>query len=159
MLIIIILVFIFGLIKLININTSYSATSDKIGMDDMYKAIKEVMYSYYMRGNSINYSDSKTLRYFPPESATSQNARFTVCAGYATTVYKELADITIPWSSRLIEYASQHQNSPEVVRYGDRGRAAGGRPRQSGEDRRGKARNRPSGKAPAPMLRRSGGTG
>ena len=120
MLIIILLVFIFGLIKLININPSYSATSDKISMDDMYKTIKEVMYSYYMRGPRIQYNSLK-VNYFTPESATNQDTNYMVCSGFTRNVYYELLGIKIPAATAdLLDYTEKNFGNKEVILFGKR---------------------------------------
>lgn len=82
-------------------------------------AFKEVAYSYYMRGEKIQYNGSKIIKYVPPEYSTSQNSNYTVCDGFATAIYKELVGITIPWSPLLFDYARQYIGiRAEVVGYG-----------------------------------------
>ena len=48
-------------ILLLMTNTIVVKADDSISVDDFEKAIKEVMFSYYMRGKYIQYNSSKTI--------------------------------------------------------------------------------------------------
>ena len=86
-------------------------------IEEVLLAIKEIEYSYYMRGKNIQYSSYKE-NYFSPEEATSQNINYLVCDGFTKTVYLELLNITIPQSTiRLLSYSRDNIGSPEVVAY------------------------------------------
>jgi len=90
---------------------------------DVHQAIKEVMYSYYMRGEYIQYNSSKragTVR-FSPEEATSQNINYMVCSGFTQGVYMDLLNIAIPsGTGDLIEYAEKNFGNSEVIASGKR---------------------------------------
>ena len=85
--------------------------------DEVQIALKEVAYSYYMRGKFIQYNSLK-VNWFSPEEATSQNINYLVCSGFTRNVYRELLNITIPQSTMtLLTYAKNNLGSPEVIAY------------------------------------------
>ena len=89
-------------------------------LSDVHKALKEVAYSYYMRGPNIQYNTRKgLLSFYSPEEATSQNTNYLVCSAYPKNVYYELLGIKIPpYTADLISYARKNQGNSEVVGYG-----------------------------------------
>ena len=100
----------------LNENTS------KISIKDMHKAIKEVAYSYYMRGEKIQYNSMKgNPSWFAPEEATSQNMNYLVCSSFTKNVYYDLLGIKIPpYTTNLIDYAKDNLGKPEVIAYGSK---------------------------------------
>jgi len=96
--------------------------ADTISMDDFDKAVKEVMFSYYMRGKSIQYNSSKTNSsgsVHPPEESTPQNVNYLVCSALPYNVYNELLGFAIPqYTTGQIEHARNYVGYPEVVAYG-----------------------------------------
>ena len=83
-------------------------------LKELRDCIKEITYSYYMRGKNIQCNAAKDQA-FSPEEATSQNMRFFVTTSFTSTVYKELLNILVPYSpDHLIEYANNYTGSPEV---------------------------------------------
>ena len=85
--------------------------------DEVQIALKEVAYSYYMRGKFIQYNSLK-VNWFSPEEATSQNINYLVCSGFTRNVYRELLNITIPLATMsLLTYAKNNVGSPEVIAY------------------------------------------
>ena len=97
--------------------------------NDTINALKEVAYSYYMRGTQIQYNSLKRSNStFAPEEATSQNKNYMVCSGFTESVYKELLGVLIPRTTeRLINYASapENQGRPEIIGYGKKGGSGG----------------------------------
>ena len=80
-------------------------------------ALKEVAFSYYMRGKYIQYNSIKKAIY-PPEEATSQKINNIVCSHIIRNVYKELLNITTPEITEdYAEYASNQSKRPEVVAF------------------------------------------
>ena len=111
----------------INKNKTYSITktyalNTKEQTDNMYKAIQEVAYSYYMRGTNIQYNSMKgNPSWFSPEETTSQNMNYLVCSAFAKNVYYELLGIKIPpYTESLLKYSREHIGSPEVIAYGNK---------------------------------------
>jgi len=85
--------------------------------DEVQIALKEVAYSYYMRGKYIQYNSIKKEIY-PPEEATSQKINNIVCSHIIRNVYKELLNITTPEITEdYAEYASNQSKRPEVVAF------------------------------------------
>ena len=86
------------------------------------QAIQEVAYSYYMRGEAIQYNSPKGLNaLYSPEEATSQNMNHMVCSAFTNNVYHELLGIVLPTASdKLIDYAKTYQETrkKEVIGYG-----------------------------------------
>ena len=88
--------------------------SSNLSLEEIHTAIKEVAYSYYMRGKNIQYNICKG-GYFPPEDATSQNINHLVCTTFAFSVYRELLNITI--SMNPLNYSRDNLGCPEVIAY------------------------------------------
>ena len=84
--------------------------------EEILLAIKEVAYSYYMRGKNIQYNSYKQ-NYFPPEEATPQNINYLVCSAFTYSLYKELLNITIPYLSTTFNYSKKNLGNPEVIAY------------------------------------------
>ena len=104
-----ILVIIFFEISLLN--------SSDLSLDEIKTALKEVAYSYYLRGKNIQYSVSKS-DYFPPEDATSQNINHLCCTQFVQSVFRELLNITVPNTLRdLLDYSKENLGCPEVIAY------------------------------------------
>ena len=81
-------------------------------------AVKEVAYSYYMRGKNIQYNTHKRFL-FSPEDATSQNTNYLVCSGFTQVVYYELFNIRIPtFTDNLLKYARTNVGNKEIIGYG-----------------------------------------
>ena len=100
------------LISLINISFVLNST-----LEEVHKAIKEVAYSFYMRGQYVQYSDSK-YDAFHPEDATQQKIKFLVCWTLIQSIYTELLNITVPLGDgRNFEYSAKYLGSPEVFVY------------------------------------------
>ena len=100
------LLFLFGLI-------SYSSNTS---LEVCRNTLKEVAYSYYMRGKNIQYNLGK-IGHFSPEDATDQNMNFMVCATFVKNVYRELLNITLPFDARTLVYAKENLGQPEVISY------------------------------------------
>ena len=88
--------------------------SSNLSLEEIHTAIKEVAYSYYMRGKNIQYNICKG-GYFPPEDATSQNINHLVCTTFVFSVYRELLNITI--SMNPLNYSRDNLGCPEVIAY------------------------------------------
>ena len=100
------------LINLINLPYSLNST-----LEEVHKAIKEVAYSFYMRGKYIQFSDSK-YTVFHPEDATQQKIQFVVCWNLVQSIYTELLNITVPLGDwKNFQYSVQYLGSPEVIAY------------------------------------------
>ena len=104
--IIFVIQFIFS-IKSIAIESNTSAS-----YVDLQKAMQEVMWAYYMRGENIQYSTQRTNTtqgYYSPEEATSQNRNYSVCSGFPRYVYRNMFGIvTPPLTSSLLSYAKKY---------------------------------------------------
>ena len=95
------------------INISYEASN----FEQVRSALKEIAYSYYMRGENIQYNLYK-VHYFNPEEATEQNMNYLVCSGLTRNVYRQLLNITIPHlTNDLLKYSRENVGKPEVVLY------------------------------------------
>ena len=91
--------------------------SSNLTLEEIHKALKEVAYSYYMRGKKLQYNVCKS-DYSPPEDATPQNINHLVCTQFVLSVYRELLNITIPNSmGALLNYSKVNIGSPEVIAY------------------------------------------
>ena len=92
-------------------------TAHKI--NDVYKAIQEVAFSYYMRGYRMQYNTSKRVKEpILPEQVTYQNRGYIVCSGFIRNVYNELLGIKTPLLTKdLYKYAEKNVGSPEVVAF------------------------------------------
>lgn len=67
-------------ISLFSLSKSYAEPDTDI---DIYKAIQQVAYSYYMRGPYIQYNSQKgNPAYFSPEESTSQNMNYMTCSAF-----------------------------------------------------------------------------
>ena len=90
---------------------------------DLYRAIQQTAYSYYMRGHWIQYNSNKgNPTYASPEEATEQNMNYTVCSSFVKNVYYDLlGGIKIPqYTSSQLDYAERYVGNPEVVMFGER---------------------------------------
>ena len=102
------------LIFIIIINIPYSLNST---LEEVHKAIKEIAYSFYMRGKYIQFSDSK-YNVFHPEDATEQKMNFLVCWTLVNTIYTEMLNITLPRSDQYnFFYSNKYLGSPEIIVY------------------------------------------
>ena len=96
------------------INSSLEESSK---IENVLLALKEVAYSYYMRGKYIQYNSLKK-GLFSPEEATSQNIKYSVCSQLAFNIYQEVLNITIPDTTNShIEYSQKYKGKPEVLAY------------------------------------------
>ena len=94
-----------------------SITNELTNIQDVQKALQEVAYSYYMRGENIQYNIYK-VHWFNPEEATEQNMNYLVCSGLTRNVYRQLLNITIPHlTNDLLKYSRENIGKPEVVVY------------------------------------------
>ena len=94
------------------------ANNSKI--EDVITSLREIAYSYYMRGESIQANINKD-HFFSPEEATSQNINYLVSTSFTTTVYQELLNIVVPYSpADLLLYAKNNLTNPEVFAYADK---------------------------------------
>ena len=94
--------------------------SSNLTLNEIHNALKEVAYSYYMRGKNIQYNVWKSYYYFPPEDATPQNINYLVCTRFVISVYRELLNITIPNTiADLLKYSKDNVGCPEVIAYGN----------------------------------------
>ena len=105
---------------------SYSATTNKYSttttvqanLTEMQKAIQEVAYAYYMRGENIQYNSMK-VGFYSPEESTTQNINYMVCSGFTRNMYNELLGIKIPsGTTELLKYGKEFVGNPEVIGYG-----------------------------------------
>lgn len=102
------------------VKASSSNIADEVYTDELQKAFRAVMYSYYMRGSNIQVNTMKTA-FFTPEEATPQNINYLVCSGFAKNVYNELLNIKIPpYTENLLQYSRDRVGYPEVIAYGSR---------------------------------------
>jgi len=84
-------------------------------LEEFRNSLKEVAYSYYMRGKSIQWCVARD-QFFSPEEATEQNANYLVTTSFTTSVYEELLNVVVPYSpSSLLKYANDYNNKPEVA--------------------------------------------
>ena len=96
---------------------SHSEENSKI--ENVLSALKEVAYSYYLRGKYIQYNSNKK-GFFSPEEATSQNIRHIVCSQFVFNIYKEVLDIGIEipdTTNSHINYSQTYKEEPEVIAY------------------------------------------
>ena len=100
------LLFLFGLMS----------NSSNASLEECRNSLKEVAYSYYMRGKNIQYNLGK-IGFFSPEDATDQYMNFMVCCMFVRNVYRELLDITLPTDSETIVYTRENLGKPEVIAY------------------------------------------
>ena len=103
------------------IDKVYSANNE-INMVTFRNALKEVAYSYYMRGKFIQYNSMKgNPSWFSPEEATSQNINYLVCSAFVKNVYYDLLGVKLPpYTENLLEYAKDNVGKKEVIAYGKR---------------------------------------
>ena len=84
-------------------------------IEEFRNSLKEVAYSYYMRGKSIQYCMARD-QFFSPEEATEQNANFIVTSSFTSSVYEELLNVVVPYvGSSLLKYANDYNDKPEVA--------------------------------------------
>ena len=102
---ILILIIIFGIIKNIR----------NIKVEEVRKGIKEIIYSYYMRGKNIQYGPKSY--YYPPEEVTRQNLNFLSCSHFTTSVYLELISTRVTSGCNTVfNYSEVYIGKrPEVV--------------------------------------------
>ena len=97
--------------------------------EDVIDAIQEISYSYYMRGNKLQYNSNKrsTLEGLAPEDATSQNREYLVCTGFTHDVYEQLLGIDLPidtpgfityTKNNIATSTTEANGRPEVIAYG-----------------------------------------
>ena len=87
-------------------------------LEEVRESIKELAYSYYMREKNIQYNSHKSLGWFSPEEATEQNFNYIICSGLTRNIYRELLNITIPYSTQnLLSYSYNNIGNPEVIAY------------------------------------------
>ena len=98
-------IFLLGLIS--NISNS--------SLEECKDALKEVAYSYYMRGKYIQYNFGKEGSFFSPEEATEQNINYMICTTIVSNIYRELLNITV--GALILPYARKFLGNPEVVAY------------------------------------------
>ena len=95
------------------ISSSTPIKGDNIS--EVHSALKEVAFSYYMRGKNIQYETARSA-FFSPEEATSQKINYVVCSKIIGNIYKELLNITTPkWTDDYITYAYYRKNEPEII--------------------------------------------
>ena len=95
------------------INSSSLKKGDKIS--EVLSALKEIAFSYYMRGKNIQYSSSRKALY-SPEEATSQKINYMTCSKLVENVYKELLNITTPTITKdYINYAYHRKKNLEII--------------------------------------------
>ena len=64
--------------------------NEPISYNDATNAVKEVMLSYYLRADAIQYNHPKaTWGIYSPEEATNQDILYDVCSAYVNNVYHE----------------------------------------------------------------------
>lgn len=101
-----------------NVAKTALALTGKKDITEAERALRSVLYSYYMRGRTVQYNSMKRA-VFPPEEATGQNTNYMVCSALTQNLYKELLGINIPYNTRrLLEYSGKHIGRPEVIAYG-----------------------------------------
>ena len=84
---------------------------------DFLDALKEVAFSYYMRGKYIQYNSIKKA-FYSPEEATSQKINNLVCSQIVGSVYKELLNITTPdVTLHYVDYVNHKKTNTEIVFY------------------------------------------
>ena len=104
-------------LELIFFQTINASVEENSKIENVLSALKEVAYSYYMRGKYIQYNSYKK-GLFSPEEATSQSIRHIVCSQFAFNIYKEVLDIEIPYSTNShIKYSQKYKGKPEVIAY------------------------------------------
>ena len=97
------------------ISSSNIKTGDKT--KDVLDALKEVAFSYYMRGKYIQYNSIKKA-FYSPEEATSQKINNLVCSQIVGSVYKELLNITTPdVTLHYVDYVNHKKTNTEIVFY------------------------------------------
>ena len=85
-------------------------------IEEVRSCIKEIIYSYYMRGINVQYGPKG--HFFSPEEATRQNLNYLTCAFFANSVYLELINTTF-WGHNTYYYAKKYIGKrPEVLFYG-----------------------------------------
>ena len=84
-------------------------------IEEFRNSLKEVAYSYYMKGKSIQWCVARD-QFFSPEEATEQNAHYIVTSSFTSIVYEELLNVVVPYApSSLLKYANDYNGKPEVV--------------------------------------------
>ena len=86
-------------------------------LEEVRMSLKEICYSYYMRGKNIQSNTAKD-HFFSPEEATEQNINYLVTTSFTTSIYQELLNIVIPYSpDSLFDYSNKYLGRPEVFIY------------------------------------------
>ena len=84
-------------------------------IEEFRNSLKEVAYSYYMRGKSLQWCYTRD-QFFSPEEATEQNVNYLVTTSFTTSVYEELLNVVVPYDpSSLLQYANNNNGKPEVA--------------------------------------------
>ena len=84
-------------------------------IEEFRNSLKEVAYSYYMKGKSIQWCVARD-HFFSPEEATEQNAHYIVTSSFTSIVYEELLNVVVPYApSSLLKYANDYNGKPEVA--------------------------------------------
>ena len=88
--------------------------------EDVLSAISELTYIYYMRQSHIQYHDGR-CESFPPEDATRQNIKYSVCTYFVHNIYKELLNISIPKTNTFYKrYKKEYFGQPEILFFSER---------------------------------------
>ena len=99
------------ILNLVLIFSKINISNEFSNIQEVRNAIKEIAYSYYMRGKHIQY-DIYKKGFFNPEEATEQNINYLVCTDFTRNVYRQLLNITIP---EILKYSRENIGKPEVV--------------------------------------------
>lgn len=100
------------------VKATQAAVMKEKNMTESEKILRQMMYSYYMRGVAIQYNTLKRSL-FSPEEATGQNINYMVCSALPYNIYRELFNISIPaYTVDLLKYTRANLGRPEVIAYG-----------------------------------------
>jgi len=84
-------------------------------IEEFRNSLKEVAYSYYMKGKNIQWCVARD-HFFSPEEVTEQNVNYIVTTSFTTSVYEELLNVVVPYSPYLLlKYANDYYGKPEVI--------------------------------------------
>ena len=98
-------------ISIILIGLFQNVTGNPI--EEVRMCIKEVIYSYYMRGKNVQYYRKSS--FFSPEDATRQNLNYLNCAHFTNYVYRDLINTTVSGYD-IFSYSEQYIGKrPEVT--------------------------------------------
>ena len=101
---------------LIFLGLSISLFINNTKYEDVIDSLKEVAYSYYMRGINIQYNNMQWCL-INAEEATKQNVKHLDCAAFVRAAFLDLLNITLPYDSHVFLYTKQNIGSPEIVGY------------------------------------------